>query len=51
MPRAQVADASPIAEVLNVAWAQHEISADPVSDAFEFLENNVLANQHLENFN
>lgn len=31
-----VADASPIAEELNVAWAKHEIVADPMNDTLAF---------------
>ena len=35
------ADASPVAEVLNVAWAQHELTADVVPDVVRFFDEAV----------
>ena len=36
-----VADRSAVSELMNVAWAQHEIVADHVAAAFDFCERQI----------
>jgi len=36
-----IADASPISEVMNVAWGMHEMARDGVKDALDFLMKDI----------